>query len=173
MCYHLYLASPLTLSEVRSMLPEGLRADLLDAAEQRTLKRLHPPAQTVCRLAHGACSCDLVIQRHPVTREDEARLRRRYRELGLSRDRIITALEAHRRATEQPQRPEGHWPRAIVEFVAEHARNAGPSAYYLGFSHDGSLGTVTEPAEPSLMSAADVKERPGVWLPERKLVVVR
>jgi hypothetical protein len=67
------------------MLPKGLAADLLDPAEQRALKQLHPDAQTVGRLVHGACSCDLVVQRHPVSREDETWLRRRYRDQGLPR----------------------------------------------------------------------------------------
>src|SRR5262245_6663730 len=104
MCLHLYLASPLTLSEVRSMLPKGLAADLLDPAEQRTLKQLHPDAQTVARLVHGACSCDLVVQRHPVSREDEAWLRRRYREQGLPRTAVLPALERHRRADRKSTR---------------------------------------------------------------------
>ena len=173
MCYHLYLASPLTLSEVRSMLPEGLRADLVEPAEQRALKRVLPTAQTGCRIAHGACSCDLVVRRHPVTREDESGLRHRYRELGLSRDQIIAALEAHRRGGERPVRPEGHWPRAIAGFVSEHARNAGPSLYYLGFSHDAKLGEPGDPASALAVSAAEVTARPEAWLPEQQLVLVQ
>ena len=140
MCFHLYLASPLTLSEVRSMLPAGLTADLLDPAEQRTLKRLLPEAQTGARLMHGACSCDLVVQRHPVGRQDEAWLRRRYRAQGLDRNAVLAALERHRRVGEGRARPEGHWPQAVAEFVVEHARNAGPTLFFLRFSHEGGLG---------------------------------
>jgi hypothetical protein len=46
---------------------------------------------------------------------------------------VITGLERHRR------RPglryvEKDWAEALVRFVAEHARNAGPTLYYLDFS---------------------------------------
>ena len=105
MCFHLYLASPLTLSEVRSMLPKGLAADLLDPGEQRALKELHLDAQTVAQLIHGACSCDLVVQRHPVSREDEMWLRRRYREQGLPRTAVLSALERHRRVAAERSQP--------------------------------------------------------------------
>jgi hypothetical protein len=166
MCYFLFLASPLTLSEVRSMLPAGLTADLLPLPDQRAFRRLAPDAQTAARLIHGACSCDLVVQRRPVTREDEAVLRQRYRAQGLSRDATIRALENHRRALEERARPEGHWPRALAEFVVEHARNAGPTVYLLRFSHDGELGAL-DPATPSaIIDIATVRAAPGGWLRE-------
>ena len=85
MCFFLYLASPLTLSEVRSMLPPGLTADLLPPVEQAELRALHPDATTIARVLHGGCSCDLVTARQAVASEDEARLRARYRALGYGR----------------------------------------------------------------------------------------
>lgn len=164
MCFFLYAASPLTLSEVRSMLPPGLTADLLPPAEQAVLRRLHPDAQVVVRILHGGCSCDLVTQRHPQAREDEARLRARYRDLGYSRERVIQALETHRRALARRPQPAGHWPRAIAAFVAEHARNAGPTLYYLHFSHDGLLQAA--PGEQAALRTAQVRAAPGTWLAE-------
>ena len=170
MCFFLYVASPLTLSEVRSMLPTGLTADLLPPAEHAVLRPLLPDVQTVARVLHGGCSCDLVTQRHPVAREDEAPLRKRYRALGYSRERVIRALELHRRALERRAQPAGHWPRAFAGFVSEHARNAGPTLYYLHFSHDGLLG-VAEGATRQI-GPAEVRAAPGAWLPEDVPVVV-
>ena len=172
MCYFLYLASPLTLSEVRSMLPTGLSADLLSLPEQRALKRLHRDAQTGARVLHGGCSCDLVVQRHPVTREDEVELRRRYREMGYSRERIIQALEIHRRALGSRSEPAGHWPRVFAEFVAEHARNAGPTLYYLHFSHDGLLESPPPAGTPRRITTATARANPGAWLPEDTAIVI-
>jgi hypothetical protein len=172
MCYFLYLASPLTLSEVRSMLPAGLSADLLSQPELRALQRLHRDAQTGARVLHGACSCDLVTQRHPVTREDEAGLRRRYREMGYSRERIIQALEIHRRALERRAEPAGHWPKAFAGFVAEHARNAGPTLYYLHFSHDGLLGSPPPADPPARITTATARANPGAWLPEDTAIII-
>jgi len=153
------------------MLPKGLAADLLDPAEQRTLKQLHPDAQTVARLIHGACSCDLVVQRHPVSREDEAWLRRRYREQGLPRTAVLPALDRHRRAAAGRAQPAGFWPRQVADFVVEHARNAGPTLYYLHFSHDGTLGPVNL-AEPQTQPASAVRLNPEGWLPEEKPILV-
>jgi len=171
MCFHLYLASPLTLSEVRSMLPKGLAADLLDPVEQRALKQLHPDAQTVARLVHGACSCDLVIQRHPVSREDETWLRRRYRDQGLPRTAVLAALERHRRAAVERSQPTGFWPRQVADFVVEHARNAGPTLYYLHFAHDGILGAL-DADEPPAQRASEVRMNPEGWLQEERPVLV-
>jgi len=170
MCFFLYVASPLTLSEVRSMLPPGLAADLLPPGEQAALRALLPDAQTVARVLHGGCSCDLVTQRHPVAREDEAPLRKRYRALGYSRERVIRALELHRRALERRAQPAGHWPRAFAAFVAEHARNAGPTLYYLHFSHDGLLGAPGSALQRA--RTAEVRAAPGAWLPEDTPILV-
>lgn len=172
MCYFLYLATPLTLSEVRSMLSSDLRTDPVSRTEQAMLLRHHPDAQTVVQIVHGACSCDLVRNRHPVTREDEAHLRSRYKQLGLPRDAIITALENHRRALTQRQRPDGYLPSAINAFAIEHARNAGPSLYFLGFSHRGAL-EIPRSAEPvSNVAAADIARAPTSWLRENQLTML-
>ena len=171
LCYYLYVASPLTLSEVRSMLAPGLLAELIPAAEQRLLLQHHPDAQTGARLLHGACSCDLVRSRKPVSREDEAHLRERYRQLGLSRDDMIRSLDNHRRALEGRQRPEGHWPAAVSSFVAEHARNAGPTLYYLDFARQAQL-TIPKSAVPlESVSIATVRAEPGSWLKEGRLTM--
>ena len=78
MCYFLYLASPLTLSEIRSMLPPGITADLLPPAEQQALRDLHPPARSAVRLLVGGCSCDLMVDRDQGSRESERHLRNRF-----------------------------------------------------------------------------------------------
>lgn len=163
MCYFLYLASPLTLSEVRSMLPLGVVADLASNRDQQTLKSIHPTTQTVARLLTGRCSCDLVRPRLADTREDERHLRERYRRLGIPREAMVTALERHRR-TGGPQSPPGGWQRALADFVVEHARNAGPTLYYLDFSPGaaplGSLGKIRD------LTVGQVGAEPETWLVE-------
>lgn len=162
MCYFLYLASPLTLSEVRSMLPAGLTADLAPFADQQTLKALHPQAQTVARILTGRCSCDLLRPRLDEPREDERHLRERYRSLKVPRQAVIAALERHRQAV--AVRPGGDRPRRLVEFVAEHARNAGTCLYHLQFSPEAdplsSLGEVRR------VIVAQVTADPNGWLLE-------
>src|SRR4051794_25139478 len=96
MCYFLYLATPLTLSEVRSMLPPGFSADLAAFPDQQKLKTIHAPTQTVAKILVGRCSCDLVRPRFTESREDERHLRERYRKLGVARSLVIQALERHR-----------------------------------------------------------------------------
>ncbi len=139
MCYFLYVASPLTLSEVRSMLPAGLAADALPVSEQQRLKDIHYDAAIGARILHGNCACDLVRDRHPDPRDDQALHRQRYRQLGYDRSRMIHYLERHRRVAEGRSRPRppGYWGQAFNAFVIEHARNAGPTLYYCHFSHDG------------------------------------
>jgi hypothetical protein len=163
MCYFLYIASPLTLSEVRSMLPPGASADLAGPAEQQALKSIHPEAQTVARLLVGRCSCDFVRSRHEESREDERHLRERYRWLEAPRTLIIPALERHRRGVGVRSPAEG-WPRALARFVAEHARNAGPTLYHLHFSPGlpslGSIGGIQE------MRVGQVIAEPEHWLHE-------
>ena len=133
MCYFLYIASPLTLSEVRAMLPSGLTADLAASSDLQLLKSLHPSAQTAVRVLAGRCSCDLVRPRLDDPREDERHLRERYRRLEVPRTRMITALERHRRGTDPRLQPTGGWPKTLAEFVIEHGRNAGPTLYLLVF----------------------------------------
>jgi hypothetical protein len=118
---------------------------------------------------HGGCSCDLVTARQAVASEDEARLRARYRALGYGRDRVIRALEVHRRGLERRECPAGYWPKSFADFVIEHARNAGPTLFYLQFGHDG-LQRVAE-GQPRTIFTADVGF-PGVWLPEDAPIMV-
>jgi len=153
------------------MLPDGMAADLLDPRALEPFRRALPEARTLARLVHGACSCDLVVARHPVSREDEAWLRQRYRASGLSRPEMIRALESHRRAQANPVRPRGHWPAALAGFVVEHARNAGPTLYLLQFAPDGSppggpLG------DPTTLRVRDVRAGPEDWLGEGRLIRV-
>lgn len=163
MCYFLYLASPLTLSEIRSMLPAGLTCDLASRAEQQIVKAIHPEAVTVARILAGRCSCDLIRTRLPDPKEDERHLRERYRRLGLPRAAMIEALERHRRSV--TPRTKGSEARGeLSRFVAEHARNAGPSLYYLQFSSD------ADPPSPvgsiRRVSCEMVTALPGEWLEE-------
>lgn len=137
MCYVLRVASPLTLSEVRSMLPAGLRADLRDAAEVRLWHAHLPEIETVAALLHGDCSCDLIAPRPQDPKADDAELRKRYRALGATRAAIIDALERHGRARTLRQYASGHWPLALDRFVAEHARNAGATGYLLEYETGG------------------------------------
>lgn len=153
------------------MLPSGLRADPVSRVEQGILLQHHPDAQTVVQIVRGACSCDLVRTRLPVTREDEAHLRSRYRQLGLPRDQVIVALENHRRAAEQRHRPAGYWPNAINGFVLEHARNAGPSLYFLGFSHRGAL-EIPRGESVTTVPASVVSGSPSDWLIENRLTML-
>ena len=169
MCYFLFLASPLTLTEVRSMLPPGSSADLASYAEQQLFKSLHPAAQTVARLLVGRCSCDLVRQRLSHPREDERHLRERYRALELPRATVIRSLERHRRNGPAVTPPESGWPVALAAFVAEHARNAGPSLFFLHFGRP----EVTEVGQrsPHHLTASQVRGDPG-WLKEETPTLV-
>jgi hypothetical protein len=168
MCYFLYIASPLTLSEVRSMLPHGVVADLVGFAEQQSLRAAHPQAQTVARLLLGRCSCDFVRSRLVDVREDERHLRERYRRAGVPRDAVIPALERHRRGASLRPPDEG-WPRALAQFIAEHARNAGPTLYHLQFSPEAALAP---PGDVRRLGLAEVLAHPEGWLAEGKPTIV-
>lgn len=169
MCYFLYLASPLTLSEVRSMLPAGLTADLASFSDQQAMKAIHPRAQTVARILSGRCSCDLVRPRLADAKADERHLRERYRGLGISRAVVIAALERHRQghATEPGSTD---WPAELSRFVVEHARNAGPSLYYLDFCTE-SPSTIL-PRAPRQVPSEVVLAGPGAWLHEQSPTLV-
>lgn len=174
MCYFLYMASPLTLSEVRSMLPPGLTADLLPAADQRALRTIYPDLRSGLRILRGACSCDLVIQRDPEGREDESHLRARWLRQRLPRERVIRLLDVHRRANELRVEPLHHWRHALASFVAEHERNAGPTLYYLRFSHE-PLATSPPPRDAAVAVAVKVetvRECPDRWLEEDRPTTV-
>jgi hypothetical protein len=171
MCYFLSIASPLTLSEIRSMLPPGLTADLVPSSERIALLRLHPAAKTVAHLLVGACSCDLVRPRIADAIEDERELRRRYQRGKLSRPDIIRLLERHRRGPlPRPTATRG-WASALAAFVVEHARNAGPTLYILEFvPATGQRGSLTTPAT---CTVADVRMENAAWLAEGRPVLVR
>lgn len=161
MCYFLYLASPLTLSEVRSMLPRGLSADLVSSPDHQVLKSLHPDAQTVARILAGRCSCDLVRPRLADAREDERHLRQRYRRLDVSRTATIAGLERHR---DRRGASAEYDVRVLAQFVAEHARNAGTSLFYLRFS--AYAEDLSELGHTRRVTASQVTASPESWLTE-------
>jgi hypothetical protein len=170
MCYFLYLASPLTLSEIRSMLPPGITADLLPPAEQQALRDLHPRARDAVRLLVGGCSCDLMVDRDQGSRESERHLRNRLFGAGLSRALVIAGLEAHRRAAGREVAAPATWQAALADFVAEHARNAGPTLYLLRFVQDPLRAR--PPAGTATLTVADVRANPAGWLVEDRLTTV-
>lgn len=174
MCYLLRVASPLTLSEVRSMLPAGLRADLRDAPEVRLWHAYLPEIETVVALLHGDCSCDLVAPRPQDPKADDAELRKRYRALGAPRATIIEALERHGRARTLRQYASGHWPLALNRFVAEHARNAGATGYLLEYETGGRMdGWSDDSARAPIRRSDDASMRPSARPPLRLPVPAR
>lgn len=150
------------------MLPRGSAADLAGFGDQQALKSIHPDAQTVARLLIGQCSCDFVRPRLPDEREDERHLRERYRRLEVSRESTIKALERHRRAAGL-RAPPGGWPRALAGFIAEHARNAGPTLYHLQFSPEAVLAP---PGDVRNLALAAVMANPEAWLAEGESTLV-
>jgi hypothetical protein len=171
LCYFLSIASPLTLSEIRSMLPSGLTADLAPSTQRASLMRLHPAARTVAHLLVGSCSCDLVRPRLSNAIEDEREHRGRYHRGGLSRVAIIRELERHRRGPVPRPAPPFGWESALTGFVAEHARNAGPTLYLLDFvPHD--RGARASPVPPIHRSAEAVRAGPAAWLKEGQPTIV-
>jgi hypothetical protein len=170
MCHFLYIASPLTLSEVRSMLPPGLAADFLPPAGASALRALLPTAQTTARLLVGACSCDLFLHRDALHHREESALRQRYRALHLNRTTIIQAIDRHRRG-EHPARDPAAWQELLAAFVGEHARNAGDTLFYHEFSPGGLDGAgLSRP--PAKASVGTVRRDPAGWLEEGVPVVV-
>lgn len=153
------------------MLPTGLTADLLPPGEAVLLLPLLPAARTAARLLSGACSCDLYLERDPEHRTEESELRRRYRSAGLSRAGMIRALERHRRGTARARHRPARWAELIAAFVAEHARNAGPTLFY---RHVTSHGLAERPPGRGVteVSVSRVVSAPNEWLPEDSPVVV-
>jgi hypothetical protein len=172
MCYFLYIASPLTLTEIRSMLPAGTTAELAPYSDQQKLKCLHPTAQTVARILVGQCSCDLVRERLADTREDERHLRQRYRDLGLARAQMIQSLDRHRSRGRSASATTHHSPESLTGFVVEHARNAGATLYLLHFGSPDS-GVLDSQEPSSTLKANDVRGDPGGWLVEGRPTLVR
>ncbi|MDQ3136057.1 MAG: hypothetical protein M3Q93_00525 [Gemmatimonadota bacterium] len=155
------------------MLPPGLSAQPADSADHHDLHALHPSGRTTVRLVVGACSCDLVRDRHPDPRQDERRHRDRFRRAGAPRAALIDALERHRRGAEV-RPPAGGWPRALAAFVAEHARNAGDTLYVVRFTTHATLQHTDHRPDQQVrrVSAADVVAFPARWLEERVRVIV-
>jgi hypothetical protein len=153
---------------VRSMLPPGLSADLAPS-HRVSLHRLHPESRTVAQLVVGACSCDLVRQRGLDPIEDERELRGRYQRARVARTEVIKALERHRRGPLPRPAPSSGWPEVLAAFVAEHARNAGPTLYLLDFTPP-PRGTPMPPA-PLARSVREVRLQPN-WLVEGTPVIV-
>jgi hypothetical protein len=159
-CYQLVVVSALTLSEVRSMLPSGVRADVLDTNRLSDFRRLFRGAQTAAHLRVGQCACRLVPDRFRDSHTDEAELRTRYRRLAVPREAVIAALDRHRRgAFDAELVPAG----TLHSFVAEHARNAGPALYALGFGVEDDL----PPAPETCVDRQLAETRDGdAWLVE-------
>lgn len=172
MCFFLYIASPLTLSEIRSMLPAGLTADLASSEARAALQRMHRPARTVAQLLVGACSCDLVRPRQATTLEDERELRARYQRAKLPRAEIIRELERHRRGSATQEAPPSGWAAALAAFAVEHARNAGPTLYLLRFGPR-SIEASWPTTAPTICSVSDVRQQSRPWLSEEHPVVIR
>lgn len=166
MCFRLYLASPLTLSEIRSMLPEGVTAELLNPSLQRFYQDQSPRFKTAVLLLRGACSCDLAGRRHPDQNEDERALRTRYRREGVPRNAVITALERHRVRPRWPAVSPEHWSAALAGFVAEHARNAGAALYALEFTPEMERIPAWSAPEPRKVRSSEVVNHPAAWLAE-------
>lgn len=165
MCYALYLASPLTLSEIRSMLPAAFAADLLDPTSQRLLKARHQDAQTGAVLLRGRCSCALV-EAGAADGVWEAELRKRYRVAKASRDSVIKALERHRAQTELR---EADTIAAFHAFVVEHAKNVPATMFFLRFGVDPFRPLTAVPAPAIVERAGTLGDR---WLREGEPVVV-
>jgi hypothetical protein len=168
-CFLLFAASPLTLSEVRSMLPQGFTADLAGPADQAALRALHPAARTGARLLLGACSCDLVLQRSGA-RDEERELRARYFASGMSRGDVIAALDGHRRSSGRFDSA-ADARAALAAFVAEHARNAGPTLFLLHFGPE-PLHQRPPAGLPTMLTLAQVEAKPDGWLVEDRPTLV-
>ena len=152
------------------MLPDGITADALSSSELAAFQPFLRSAQTAAHLRVGACSCDLVRPRLPDAREDERHLRARYKALGLSRERIIRELEQHRRRHPGIAEPAGGWRAALAAFVAEHARNAGPTLFRLRF-----LPSPHERAGSGASAQRTVSEvlaHPEHWLEEGRFTLI-
>ena len=155
------------------MLPPGITADALAPDDARALRRHFRPARTAARLLIGPCTCDLVLQRDPAHHTEEVALRARCAALGLSRAATIRALDASSAIpADEPVRSPAEWRRALAAFVAEHARNAGPSFYWLGFVPAGRRDPLPDASVPVELTAAEVTAAPDAWLAEDRPVIV-
>jgi hypothetical protein len=155
---------------VRSMLPPGITADPLPSSVLASFRTLLPAAQTAAHLRVGACSCDLVHPRLPEPLEDERPLRARYKALGLPRERIVRELERHRRSAPGIREPAGGWRAALAAFVAEHARNAGPTLFRLTFPP--AADDASADRAPVPRTVAEIRAQPEGWLEEGRSILV-
>ena len=150
------------------MLPSGVHADAMGPSTQAPWRALLPGAQTAVVLRAGHCACGLLQPRFRTGHTDEAHLRERYRALRVPRPQVVRALERHRRSAAVARAT----PDALPQLVLEHARNAGESAWLLGFSpHD------EPPPLPastvSVRRVADLASDPDGWLVEDHVTLVR
>ena len=152
------------------MLPPGITADPQPSSELVGFRALLHSAQTAAHLRVGACSCDLVRPRLPDPREDERPLRSRYKALGLPRDRIVRELERHRGSRPEHPEPAGGWRTALAAFVAEHARNAGPTLFRLTF-HPAPHAAQTD-STPLRRTVTEIRAHPEGWLEEGRTILV-
>ena len=152
------------------MLPTGITADPLPSSELVGFRALLHPVQTAAHLRVGACSCDLVRPRLPDPREDERPLRSRYKALGLPRDRIVRELERHRGSRPEHPDPAGGWRTALAAFVAEHARNAGPTLFRLTFHPAPDDAKIDR--TPLRRTVTEIRARPEGWLEEGRTILV-
>ncbi len=129
MCYLLTLVSPLTLSEIRSMLPAGVTAELVPIDQRPARLALLPRAATAVHLELGRCACGLVDPARSDAAAERA-IRHQYQGRRDTRERVLAAVARHRAG--QALRAGGTVdPEVLGAFVVEHARNAGPSVYFL------------------------------------------
>ena len=153
------------------MLPAGLTADPVPSHLRAELLRIHPAARTAAYLLVGACSCDLVRPRLDDPIEDERELRVRYQGRKLSRTEIIRELERHRRGALPRPRPVKGWMEELTAFALEHARNAGPTLYFLEFGPRRLPGPPNIPP-PLKRSVQDLSRGAAPWLVEGTPVIV-
>ena len=149
------------------MLPPGFTADLASTRDQAALRALYPASRTGVHLRSGACACDVVIGHSP-SRDEERELRRRFFAAGVSREEIIPALERHRRGGRFVAPTDAR--AALAGFVAEHARNAGPTLYLLRFGQR-SLDE-QPPADLARLTVRDVLVNKDGWLREDRPTIV-
>ncbi len=129
MCYLLTLVSPLTLSEIRSMLPAGVTAELVPLEQRPARLALLPRAATAAHLAVGRCACGLADPDRPEADAERA-IRQHYQGRRDTRDLVLTAVARHR-AGQALRAAATAPPGALGAFIVEHARNAGASVYFL------------------------------------------
>jgi hypothetical protein len=172
-CHFLWLASPLTLTEIRAMLPAGIAADAAEYDERRALAAAAPDLPHAVRLRAGNCACALYLEPPTDGRSEESVLRARYFRDGVPRDVVIRALDRHRRG--QPVATLSASPRArreaLAGFAAELARTAGTALYLRTFHAAGALPPLDDAAvERRTVSA--VRAAPCTWLVEGRAVLV-